>query len=574
MSRENLSWNANRVLFGLSRIGYTPQTAIADIVDNSITNGASNVYINIVKEREDLSDNRKNNIKEYLIIDDGCGMNKQGILSAFELGSDALLYGDASLSKFGLGLKSASFSQGNVLEIISSDGESGDFLKYKVDLNTIKNSYFCTLESLTNEDNEIITQYINGNNGTIIRIADIHQSNHPSPKNTINELQYRLGIIYYYFIDDGLNLSLNGELIEKYDVLFTSEAEKNGNLNEHEWNGKEVCWIKRPTTQTLDIGADPSISASVEVTQLPHPPIHSLDGENVPAQIRKKYKIESGNYGYYVYRNKRLISWAERFDGLIPQDQDFFSFRGRILLDSTADDSFNIDVKKSHLTLSEEARNALSDLSDEYKRKSKKAWQRAGELKTQMLGEEPNRLANDIAADLDLPDILPGESIPSPEEEKEKINREVEIKEKIKEKIKSEAIEQEEKEDLSDDEVSNYVSESSESKDKRIIRTRYIQDNHLWEPYYDDDHGWSVRINKNHRFSKCIYEDNSENLDLQIIYELLLLQMAHAEISMRKQLGFNQDDVEKIILNYRDTISSLLVTMMRSENITLPPIGK
>ena len=573
MSKEDLSWNANRVLFGLSRIGYTPETAIADIVDNSITNDASHVYVNIVKEREDLSDNRKNNIKEYLIIDDGSGMNKQGILSAFELGSNDLVYGDASLSKFGLGLKSASFSQGNVLEIISSDGSGDGFLKYKVDLKTIGESYFCTKEELTDEDNDLISQKINGDKGTIIRIADIHQNNHPSPKNTILELQYRLGIIYYYFIDEGLNLELNDEAIEKYDVLFTDEADLNGNLNEHEWNGKEVCWIKKPTTQTLDIGSDPAVSASVEVTQLPHPPIHSLDGESEPGKIRKKYKIESGNYGYYVYRNKRLISWAERFGGLIPQDQDFFSFRGRILLDSTADDAFNIDVKKSHLTLSEEARNALSDLSDEYKRKSKKAWQRAGELKTQMLGDEPNRLANDIAEDLDMPDILPGEPMPTPDEEKEKIKRENTIKEKIKEKIKNEAIEQEEKDDLTDEEVSSYVAESSEAKDKRIIRTKYIQDNHLWEPYFDDDHGWSVRINKNHRFSKCIYEDNSDNLDLQIMYELFLLQMAHAEISLRKQPGANQDDVEGIILNFREAVSSLLVRMMRSDNIVLPPIS-
>ena len=52
---ENLGWNPNRVLFGLSRIGYTPHSAIADIVDNSVTNAASmsrrgNCYVNAVAE--------------------------------------------------------------------------------------------------------------------------------------------------------------------------------------------------------------------------------------------------------------------------------------------------------------------------------------------------------------------------------------------------------------------------------------------------------------------------------------------------------------------------------------------
>jgi hypothetical protein len=571
MSRQDLGWNASRVLFGLSRIGYTPQSAIADIVDNSITNGAKNVFVHIVKDRSELSDNRKNNIKEYLIIDDGRGMDKEGILAALELGNNDFIYNDDSLSKFGLGLKSASFSQGNILEIMSSN--DNEFLKYKVDLKTIRDSYYCTEEDLTDEDNELIDKNIEGDNGTIIRITDIHQNNHPSPKDTISELQYRLGIIYFYFIDDGIKLTLNDEVIEKYDVLFTEEADQNGNLNEYEWSGKEVCWIKKLTSQTLDIDSEPAVCANVEVTQLPHPPIHSLDGESEQAKIRKKYKIEAGNYGFYVYRNKRLISWAERFNGLIPQDQDYFSFRGRILLDSTADDAFNIDVKKSHITLSGEARNSLSDLSDEYKRKSKKAWQRAGELKSQMLGAEPNQIANNIAEGLDIPDMLPGEPILSPEEEKEKLNREKEIKKKIKQKIRSEATEQEEKGELTDDEVSSYVSENNESKDKRIIRAKYIQDNHLWEPYYDDDHGWSVRINKNHRFSKCIYEDNSDNFDLQVIYELFLLQMSHAEVSLRRQPDMNQDEMEKIISAYREAISGLLVTMMRSEDIELPPLN-
>ena len=49
--------------------------------------------------------------------------------------------------------------------------------------------------------------------------------------------------------------------------------------------------------------------------------------------------------------------------------------------------------------------------------------------------------------------------------------------------------------------------------------------------------------------------------------------MAHAEISMRRHPDFNQQDVESIILGYREALSGLLVNMMRSENISLPPIS-
>jgi len=575
MSTVNLGWNPKRVLFGLSRIGYTPHSAIADIVDNSVTNGAKNVFIKIQKVREDLSDSRKNNIKDYLIIDDGVGMDDEGILAALELGSDQLQYGDESLSKFGLGLKSAAFSQGSMLEVISSSGEG--FLKYVVDLDSIDSQYFCEKKDLTDDDKKIIDDYLSEGRGTIVRISKIHTNNHPSPKNTIDELLYRLGTIYYYFIRDGVRIELNGEGIEPYDVLFTGEAEEAGNLNEHDWDGRSVAWIKKPTSQTLDIDSSPAVQAVVEVTQLPHPPTFSLDGEGEQERIRKKYKIGAGNYGFYVYRNKRLISWAERFDGLIPQDQDFYAFRGRILLDSSADNPFNIDVKKSHLVLSEEAWNALSDLSDEYKRKSKKAWQHAAAVKKQMLGEEPNTISNDIAAILDLPDHMPGAPLLDPDEEKEQERREDEIKSKIKEKIRREAQEARaaagDSGEPTEDEVASLGTGGAEGKYKKIFRVSAIEDNLLWEPYFDDDHGWSVRINRGHRYARCLFEDNSENTDMQVMVELFLLQCAQAEIALRRSISLDSADVEEVIRSYRESVSNLLVQMVRRSDIQLPPLG-
>lgn len=573
---ETLEWNPSRVLFGLSRIGYTPHSALADIVDNSVTNGAKNINILINKEREELSSNRKNNIKEYIIIDDGDGMSKEQILSALSLGSDEYDYSDDSLSKFGLGLKSASFSQGQVLEVISSDGSG--FVKFIVDLNKIDKIYFCQSVELTEDDNSLIKKYLTTNRGTIIRISDVHKNNHPSLKNTHDALTYRLGTIYYYFLIDGISISLNDEKIEPYDVLFCDEADLSPNLDENTWDGKTVCWIKKPTSQTLQIGDDEGmqVKATVEVTQLPHPPIHDIDGPGERKKIRDKYKIGSGNYGFYVYRNKRLISWAERFDGIIPQDMDFYAFRGRILLDSTADDAFNIDVKKSHLELSDEAHDALSDLSDEYKRKSKKAWQRANALKKQILGEEPNKISNEIADKIDLPDSLPGLGLPSPEQEMERKKREEELKGNIRQKMRKEAGEIKkctgDDTEPTEEEVKNYSEGGEDNRDKRIIRVSSIEDNLLWEPYFDDDHGWSVRINKSHRFARRLFEDNSENIDMQVMFELFLLQAAHTEVELRRNPDFDKSEVEDMMNTMREVLSNLLALLVRKNDVNLPPL--
>ena len=574
MIAENLSWHPGRVLFGLSRIGYTPHSAIADIVDNSVTYGADNVHILIEKQNAELADSRKNNIKQYVVVDDGIGMDRQGMLKALGLGLDDQDYDAESLSKFGLGLKSASFSQGNLLQVVS--GNAGHFLKFSVDMSQISDSYFCVQEEIDEADKALIDAHLSDGHGTIVRILDIHENNHPSIKTTLDQLHYRLGTIYYYFLSGGLVLTLNSVAVEPYDVLFTSEADGHDNLNEHEWNGRHVAWIKKPSSQTLDIDSDPPVSAVVEVTQLPHPPTFDLDGEGERKKIRERYKIESRNYGYYVYRNRRLISWAERFDGIVPQDQDFYAFRGRILLDTSADDSFNIDVKKSHLTLSDEAHNALSDLSDEYKRKSKIAWQNANALKKRMLGEEPNTIANDIAQDLDLPDIAPGETPLPPEEEQEKQEREALARERIRKSIKDEA-KRHKVEELGDEsapteeEIWEYATGGG-GHQKHIFRVPTIMDNLLWEPYYDDDNGWCVRINQNHRFARCIFEDNDSNTDLQVIFELLLLEFVHAEAALLRKTDLEQGVIQECLLRYRETVSGLLVGMMRNRDIQLPPL--
>ena len=105
----DLTINPGRLLFGLSRIGYTTSAALCDIMDNSIRAKASNINLLVKKEKTSFSDSRKNNVSEYLVIDDGEGMNAAGIKDALILGSPNEGYEENSLSKFGLGLKSAAF---------------------------------------------------------------------------------------------------------------------------------------------------------------------------------------------------------------------------------------------------------------------------------------------------------------------------------------------------------------------------------------------------------------------------------------------------------------------------------
>lgn len=101
-----------RVLMKSMRsIGYTFETALADIIDNSISAGAKNIYISVPINDEDV----------YIsILDDGNGMSRDDLFNAMKYGSDRE-YQINDLGRFGLGLKSASLSQCRILTVISKN---------------------------------------------------------------------------------------------------------------------------------------------------------------------------------------------------------------------------------------------------------------------------------------------------------------------------------------------------------------------------------------------------------------------------------------------------------------------
>ena len=97
---------------GLREIGYTVNTAVADILDNSITANAKNIWINFEWIEDD----------SYIsILDDGNGMDYETLKAAMRPGSknpnETRALGD--LGRFSLGLKTASWSQANKLYVWS-----------------------------------------------------------------------------------------------------------------------------------------------------------------------------------------------------------------------------------------------------------------------------------------------------------------------------------------------------------------------------------------------------------------------------------------------------------------------
>jgi DNA mismatch repair enzyme (predicted ATPase) len=93
---------ASSMIITLRAIGYNLETAVADVVDNSISANAKNIWFNSVWKGES---------SVITILDDGCGMTSEELVQAMKPGAKNPLdeRSEKDLGRFGLGLKTASF---------------------------------------------------------------------------------------------------------------------------------------------------------------------------------------------------------------------------------------------------------------------------------------------------------------------------------------------------------------------------------------------------------------------------------------------------------------------------------
>ena len=104
--------DASAMVESMRAYGYTLSTAIADLVDNSIAAKCKNVWLSFEWGGQN---------SWISVTDDGKGMSEKVLVNAMRLGSLSPLEerDPSDLGRFGLGLKTASFSQARRLTVIS-----------------------------------------------------------------------------------------------------------------------------------------------------------------------------------------------------------------------------------------------------------------------------------------------------------------------------------------------------------------------------------------------------------------------------------------------------------------------
>ena len=312
---------AKSLILGLRCIGYNFSTALADIIDNSISANAKNIQI---------FSNPDTKEPYVTIFDDGCGMGWKALENAMTLGSDREEKEDCELElgRFGLGLKSASFSQCLRLTVASKDCNRINAMRY--DLKKIETTNEWKLDVL--DDNEIkllpeIEKLIESKSGTLViweqfdKIKESSKSFKDSFIETMGLAKQHIEFVFHRFYNK-INFEFNGHRIEKRDPFLSSYP------NSQEGRTQEIL---------ID-------NSKIIVTPFVLPYANSLSEEQ--KKMLGNPKSIYDDQGFYIYRNKRLIIWGSWLHMNIRSEFNKLA-RVRVDIPSELDSMWMLDVKKS-----------------------------------------------------------------------------------------------------------------------------------------------------------------------------------------------------------------------------------
>ena len=316
-------------LSSLRDIGYSFETALADLVDNSISANAENIKIYALPSTDKL-----------VIVDDGNGMSDDMLKEAMRLGTQKETRAKNDLGRFGLGLKTASFSQCKRLTVFSKCDQtiSGytwdlDFLSQKDDWLLQKASIDDLKSKLNEMSPQIYGEFSSAKHASLILWEKIDRYSEEEFDEELKNARKHLALTFHRYLGfPGFNgqmvkLYFNNTKIDPFDP-FTSKDKNTAR------SGMQA----QTDEYTLSNGT------SLSVTPYILPPLNKLSQSEYKELATTEGFTRS--QGFYLYRQGRLLIYGTWFGLSCIKDASNL-VRIRIDVDVYQDQEWKIDVKKS-----------------------------------------------------------------------------------------------------------------------------------------------------------------------------------------------------------------------------------
>lgn len=339
----------------LRDIGYSFNSALADIIDNSITAGAETVKVFAIPA-DDF---------QVAVIDDGHGMSAEELLQAMRLGSkDPRQERERNdLGRFGLGLKTASFSQCRKLTVVTRTENNSTAYTWDLDAVVENNEWFVYehpdldaipfVEHLKSHGTLVLWEMVD-------RLTGERGSGQVEYGRVISEAQEYLSLVFHRYISGERDLA-------KIDMF----------VNELALDPIDPFNVSHDATQ---VSPEEVVAPGVvmQTYTLPHKSMYKSDFEYERYGLRNGYLR---NQGVYLYRAKRLIIHGTWF-GLAKKTAITQLTRVRIDIDVNQDEKWKIDVKKVSAQMPEVVRERLRNLINAIGAPSRRTYKRRAAVLT------------------------------------------------------------------------------------------------------------------------------------------------------------------------------------------------
>ena len=339
---------ANVLMESMRSMGYSFESAIADVLDNSLTAHSKNIQLVFPFEPQDC----------YIAIcDDGQGMSNSELYNAMKYGCN-VNEGNRNgndLGRFGLGLKSASLSQCKNLTVASKC--NGIISAYVWDIDFVNYKMDWIIKELDSEEIHNIRE-INRldelKSGTVVlwQNFDVIEKSTGDVFTTLDSYKKctaeYLSLIFHRFLNSAkekqVTIKVNNFTIEGLDP-FLEKHKKTNHRKEiqipiEDSNGIERYIIVSPYV----------LPFQKDMTKDDFKRIGGVDN----------YRTKQG---YYIYRNERLIIWGTWFG--LPKNELTKNARIKVDIPNNLDDIWGIDIKKQNAVIPKRIRVQLKRAVDE-----------------------------------------------------------------------------------------------------------------------------------------------------------------------------------------------------------------
>jgi hypothetical protein len=360
---EHLPPRADAMMESLRSVGYDLETAVADIVDNSISAGAKD--IDIWFEWAAAS-------SWVRIKDNGRGMSDSQLREAMRLGGRSPLEerSPEDLGRFGLGLKTASFSQCRRLTVISRQSAMAVHVRcWDFDVVQVWRDWILLDRTQPSSDPAALTEPpLTGGTVVVWELLDRIVANaevagaHDHFLERVDDTYKHLAMVFHRYLTGrgAIRMTLNGRRVEPWDPFLSSH----------------------PATQALPettLG-DGASEVAIKPHVLPHESKLSQE-EHRQASGPRGWNAQQG---FYVYRNRRLIvpgSWL----GMYQQEEHTKLARIQLDIQNAVDQTWHIDVRKATAVPPAVIRRQLQQIAQRTRQTARKVYGHRGAVLSKRL---------------------------------------------------------------------------------------------------------------------------------------------------------------------------------------------